>query len=88
MCVEIKQAGNPASQQTQNICIAFVQRKANVFDVDPTLYKCYTNALCMLGYLYMRIVEPGLSILPSENPNKTWLSNMYVRRLRFGEPML
>ena len=33
----------------QNICIAFVQRWANVFDVGPTLYKCYTNVLCLLG---------------------------------------
>ena len=29
------------SQQTQNICIAFVQRRPNVFDVGPTLYKCF-----------------------------------------------
>ena len=33
-------------QQTQNICIAFVQRLPNVFDVGPTLYKCYT--LCFV----------------------------------------
>ena len=33
---------------TQNICIAFVQRRPNVFDVGPTLYKCYTNVLCLL----------------------------------------
>ena len=31
------------SQQSQNICIAFVQCRHNVFDVGPTLYKCYTN---------------------------------------------
>ena len=34
------------SQQTQNICITFVQRRPNVFDA---LYKCYTNVLCYLG---------------------------------------
>ena len=33
------------SQQTQNICITFVQRRPNVFDVDPTLYKYYTKCL-------------------------------------------
>ena len=33
----------------QNICIAFVQRRPNVADVGPTLYKCYTNVLCSLG---------------------------------------
>ena len=36
-------------QQTQNICITFVQRRPNVFDVGPTLYNCYTNVLCLLG---------------------------------------
>ena len=35
-------------QQTQNICITFVQRRPNVFDVGPTFYKCYTNVLCSL----------------------------------------
>ena len=38
------------SQQTQNICITFVQRRPNVFDVGPALYKCYTNVLCLLGW--------------------------------------
>ena len=28
------------AQQTQNICITFVQRRPNVEDVGPTLYKC------------------------------------------------
>ena len=36
------------SQQIQNICITFRQRRPNVFDVGPTLYKCYTNVLCLL----------------------------------------
>ena len=36
-------------QQTQNICITFIQRRLNVCDVSPTLYKCYTNVLCLLG---------------------------------------
>ena len=44
-----------SSQQTQNICIAFVQRRPNVFDADPTLCKCYTNVLCLLGYLSVSI---------------------------------
>ena len=34
---------------TQNICITFVQRRPNVFDAGPTLYKCYIDALCLLG---------------------------------------
>ena len=37
------------AQQTQNICITFIQRRPNVFDVGPTLYKCYANVLCLLG---------------------------------------
>ena len=36
-------------QQTQNICIASVQRRPNYFDVGPTLYNCCTNVLCLLG---------------------------------------
>ena len=30
-------------------CITVVQRLPNVFVVGPTLYKCYTNVLCLLG---------------------------------------
>ena len=37
------------SQQTQHICITFVQYWTNAEDVGPTLYKCYTNVLCLLG---------------------------------------
>ena len=32
------------TQKTQNICITFMQRRLNVFDVGPTLYKCFTNS--------------------------------------------
>ena len=32
-----------------NICITFIQRRPNVFDVGPTSHKCYTNVLCLLG---------------------------------------
>ena len=35
-----------STQQTQSICITFVQC---VEDVGPALYKCYTNVLCLLG---------------------------------------
>ena len=38
-----------SSQQTQNICTTFIQRRPNVFDVCLTLYKCYTNVSCLLG---------------------------------------
>ena len=40
---------NGTSQQTQNICMTFIQYWTNVEDVCPALYKCYTNVLCLLG---------------------------------------
>ena len=33
-------------QQTENICITFVQHRPNFFHVAPTLYRGYTNVLC------------------------------------------
>ena len=43
-------ASNDASPSKQNICITFVQFWTNVEDVGPTLYKCYTNVFCLLGF--------------------------------------
>ena len=37
------------TQQTQNICITFIQHRANVEAVGPTLHNCYINVLCLLG---------------------------------------
>ena len=48
--MELKIVIDLMSQQTQNICITYIQRRLNVFDADPTLYKCHTNVLCLLGY--------------------------------------
>ena len=42
----INAADNPANTKYLK---TFVQRRPNVFDVGPTLYKCYTNVLCLLG---------------------------------------
>ena len=39
---------SPPAQQTQHICIIFIQRRPNVFDVCPALYS-HTNVLCLLG---------------------------------------
>ena len=39
------------SQQTQHMYLTFVQRLPNVFDIGPTLHKCYTNVLCLLERL-------------------------------------
>ena len=55
-----------SSQQTQNICITFIQRRPNVFDVGPTLYKCYTNVLCLLGcllFIALTITPPRAIII-------------------------
>ena len=41
------------TQQKQNICITFIQRRPNVFDVGPTLYKCYTN-ICVCWDIQQR----------------------------------
>ena len=30
---------SPPAQQTQNICITFIQRRPNIFYVGPTLHK-------------------------------------------------
>ena len=38
----------PTQQLRQNISITFIQRRPTVFDVGPTLLKCYTNVLCLL----------------------------------------
>ena len=40
---------SPSRPSQQNTCITFIQRRPNIFDVGPTLYKCYTNVLCLLG---------------------------------------
>ena len=54
-------AGLRSTQETQNICITFVQC---VEDVGPALYKCYTNVLCLLG------IAAGLAAITSRHrPN-------------------
>ena len=45
------------TQQTENICITFIQCWTNVEDVGPTLYKCYTSVLCLLGICAHEIVS-------------------------------
>ena len=41
-------------QQTQKNCITFVQRRPNVFDVGPALYKCHTKVFCLMGKPFRR----------------------------------
>ena len=46
------------TQQTQ--IFIFIQCRPNVFYVGPTLYKCLTNVLCLLGTGSMSLVCWGL----------------------------
>ena len=55
-----------------DICITFIQRRTNVFDIGPTLYKCYTNILCLLdvsqqGCIREWIVEKDTGVFSSEH---------------------
>ena len=47
--------------------ITFVQRRPTVFDVGPSLYKCYKNVLCLLGrYRWDCLLEDQTNELLSE----------------------
>ena len=39
-----------ATQHTQNICITFIQRRPNVFDIGPKLYKMLYKCFVCAGY--------------------------------------
>ena len=66
------------SQQKQNICITFMRRRPNVFDVGPTLYKWYTNILCLLGFsvLYFQWIGNVVTCSWWEN---IWLQETMAR---------
>ena len=40
---------SPPAQQTQDICMTFMQCRRNVFDVGPTLHKVIQMFLCLRG---------------------------------------
>ena len=62
------------SQQTQNICITFVQRRLNVFDVVPTLYTCYTNVFCLLCWTQPNKHETLNQCWSDARPASQWFS--------------
>ena len=64
------------NHQTQNICITFVQRLPNVFDVGPTLHKCYTNVLRLLGNkrVNLNVLLWGGSLAPGDSQALAWES--------------
>ena len=47
----------PLPQQTQIICIPFILCWANVEDVRPALYTCYTNVSYLLGHRHVFYIE-------------------------------
>ena len=67
------------SQQTQNICIPFIQCWTNVEDVGPTLYKCYTNVLCLLGCLYCAVLVYVTTVLVGFEGDSAHYVYMWVR---------
>ena len=66
--------------QTQNICISFVQRRPNVFDDGPTLYKCYTNVSCLLNtpYIYTQPVTTPILLCNTNNGDHAFLESTVV----------
>ena len=55
-----------ATQQTQNICITFIQRRPNVFDIGPTLYKMsYT---CFAFSWVCNVFNRTYSVIEREKP--------------------
>ena len=68
------------TQQTQNNCITFIQRRPNVFDAGPTLYKCYTNVLCLLGMAKWPPIGGWLLIRVAAHSRFYCNINMYICR--------
>ena len=53
------------SQQTQKHCITFV----HFGPTSSTLYICYTNVLCLLGYLFYLLKKSYLSLFTARKKN-------------------
>ena len=78
------------SQQTQTICITFVQCWANVEDVGPTLYKCYTDVLCLLGchgeslcgyyHIWLLTAISLDTAIDSNNEHRSWKVQLSLQR--------
>ena len=55
----------PAAQQTQDICITFIQRRPNVFDVGPTLHE----VIQMFCVYWVSIQAFGVKQFPNPRSN-------------------
>ena len=67
------------SQQTQNICITFVQCRPNVEDVEPTLSKCYENVLFLRDLTQSRL---KLGLQTETRGSGPYRSNLHVGSVR------
>ena len=68
------------SQQTQNMCITFIRCRPKVFAVGPTLYKCYRNVLCLLGWVLIGIDFCVICVIKIDNYS---LNTIFFYRLFF-----
>ena len=62
-----------SSQQTQNICVTFIQCWTNVEDVGSTLYKCYTNVFFVCWVANQLLIKATNRIFAGINSTH-WLS--------------
>ena len=59
-------------------------RQPNVFTVGPTLYKCYTNVLCLLGTDFHEIVHLFCRVFVLVNWHISWKCVYKTAYYRFG----
>ena len=76
----LSQRWNSVGQVLASICITFVQRRPNVFDDGPTLYKCYTNVSCLLNtpYIYTQPVTTPILLCNTNNGDHGFLESTVV----------
>ena len=61
----------------ESICVTFVQCRSNVFDVGPTLYKCYTNVWLPLDSEACIPVWISTAVPPLLPPLSVWLAGSH-----------
>ena len=50
-----------APQRKQNICIIFIQRRPDVFDIEPTLYNIYAkDCVCWHSFNAIGLLSEGI----------------------------
>ena len=66
------------TQRTQNISITFVQRRPNVFDVGPTLYKCNTNVV------YWETFTPSMHVYVTQLQDKVTQPHRTLDKIHYN----